>query len=353
MRAISVEDLKPGMVLARTVTNPDMVVVLSEDTVLQKPHITRLTFLNIPVVYIKDEQELRQAENTSPLFMRSNQFIREYGTVVKTAENIFHNVQKTGEVPVEETSTMVKGSLFPLSRRSGVIDYLNDVNHLADDVYNHSLRVSLLAGVIAKWMHFDREKTQDIILAGFLHDIGKSKFPKRLLSKNIETLKGEDYEAYIQHTVDGHHILNRMDGLSDGVKLTALQHHERMDGSGFPFGCDGADIHEYARVIAVADLYDNITTERTGYVKRTPFAAIAMVTENMFTSLDPTVCVPVLTHIKDAFLGSKVLLSNGEKGTISAYPHGFASLPIVSLSEDELINLNDHPELTIMEYNPK
>ncbi len=193
MRAISVEDLKPGMVLARTVTNPDMVVVLSEDTVLQKPHITRLTFLNIPVVYIKDEQELRQAENTSPLFMRSNQFIREYGTVVKTAENIFRNVQKTGEVPVEETSTMVKGSLFPLSRRSGVIDYLNDVNHLADDVYNHSLRVSLLAGVIAKWMHFDREKTQDIILAGFLHDIGKSKFPKRLLSKNIETLKGEDY----------------------------------------------------------------------------------------------------------------------------------------------------------------
>ena len=341
------------MVLARTVTNPDMVVILSESTVLQKPHITRLTFLNIPVVYIKDEQELQQADRSSPLFTRSNQFVQEYGAVVKTAESIFKNTQKTGEVPVEETTTMVRGNLFPLSRRSGVIDYLSEVNHLANDVYNHSLRVSILAGVIAKWMHFDREKTQDVVLAGFLHDIGKSNFPERLLTKNVETLKGEDYEAYIQHTVDGHHILNKMEGVSEGVKLAAMQHHERMDGSGFPFGCEGSDIHEYARIIAIADLYDNITTERTGYVRRTPFAAIAMITENMFTSLDPTVCVPMLTHIKDAFLGSTVILSNGEKGTIASYPHGFASLPIVSLSEDELINLNDHPELSITEYNPK
>ncbi|SFH77276.1 hypothetical protein SAMN04487861_104100 [Selenomonas ruminantium] len=55
MRAVSVEDLKTGMILARTIVNPDMVVVLSENTLLTKAHITRLTFLNIPVVYIKDE----------------------------------------------------------------------------------------------------------------------------------------------------------------------------------------------------------------------------------------------------------------------------------------------------------
>ena len=60
MRAVSVEDLKPGMILARTIVNPDMVVVLSEDTLVTKAHITRLTFLNIPVVYIKDEYELSQ-----------------------------------------------------------------------------------------------------------------------------------------------------------------------------------------------------------------------------------------------------------------------------------------------------
>ena len=167
------------------------------------------------------------------------------------------------------------------------------------------------------------------------------------------TIRRADYEAYIQHTVDGHHILNNVPGLSEGVKLAAMQHHERMDGSGFPFNCNGADIHEYARIIMIADLYDNITTEREGYIKQTPFAAIAQLTTSMFTSLDPTVCVPVLTHIKDAFLGSRVTLNNGEKGTIAAYPNDFAAHPIISISNDEILNLNEHPELMITEYNPK
>ncbi len=354
MRAVSAEDLKPGMLLARTIVNSDMVVVLSEDTLLTKAHITRLTFLNIPVVYIKDEYELNQNYQTvTAIFNRGNAFIKEYESVVQEARSIFAEAGKSGQIPLESTETMVQDKLAPLSKNSGVIDYVYDLNHRASDIYNHSLRVSILAGVIAKWMHFDHAKISDIILAGFLHDIGKTKFPQRLLDKNVNTLQGEDYEAYIQHTVDGHHILNNVSGLSEGVKLAAMQHHERMDGSGFPFNCNGADIHEYARIIMIADLYDNITTEREGYIKQTPFAAIAQLTRNMFTSLDPTVCVPVLTHIKDAFLGSRVTLNNGEKGTIAAYPNDFAAHPIISISNDEILNLNEHPELMITEYNPK
>lgn len=354
MRAVSAEDLKPGMLLARTIVNSDMVVVLSEDTLLTKAHITRLTFLNIPVVYIKDEYELNQNYQTvTAIFNRGNAFIKEYESVVQESRSIFAEAGKSGQIPLESTETMVQDKLAPLSKNSGVIDYVYDLNHRASDIYNHSLRVSILAGVIAKWMHFDHAKISDIILAGFLHDIGKTKFPQRLLDKNVNTLQGEDYEAYIQHTVDGHHILNNVSGLSEGVKLAAMQHHERMDGSGFPFNCNGADIHEYARIIMIADLYDNITTEREGYIKQTPFAAIAQLTRNMFTSLDPTVCVPVLTHIKDAFLGSRVTLNNGEKGTIAAYPNDFAAHPIISISNDEILNLNEHPELMITEYNPK
>lgn len=354
MRAVSVEDLKPGMILARTIVNPDMIVVLSEDTLLTKAHITRLTFLNIPVVYIKDEYELsKNYQTVSTVFNRSNAFVKEYDSILQEAKGIFDETSKSGNVPLGETQDIVKETIAPMARNSGAIDYLYELNHKASDVYNHSLRVSILAGVIAKWMHFKREKTRDIILAGFLHDIGKCKFPQRLLDKNINKLQGEDYEAYIKHTVDGQHILNSIEGLSDGVKLAAMQHHERMDGTGFPFGSRGDDIHEYARIIMIADIYDNITTEREGYVKQTPFAAIAQLTENMFISLDPEVCVPVLTHIKDAFLGSRITLNNGEKGVIAAYPNDYAAHPIVSLSSGEILNLNHHPELTITEYNPK
>jgi len=354
LRAVSVEDLKPGMILARTIVNDDMVVVLSEDTLLTKAHITRLTFLNIPVVYIKDDYELnRNYQNASSIFNRGNAFVKEYDSVVQEAQSIFDETSKSGTVPLEETQDMVKETIVPMARNSGAIDYLYELNHRSSDIYNHSLRVSILAGVIAKWMRFNRAKTRELILAGFLHDIGKCRFPQRLLDKSISNLQGEDYEAYIKHTVDGQHILSSVAGISDGIKLAAMQHHERMDGTGFPFGSTGPDIHEYARIIMIADLYDNITTERQGYVKQTPFAAIAHLTENMYVSLDPEVCVPVLTHIKDAFLGSRIGLNTGEKGFIAAYPNDFAAHPIVSMSSGLMINLNEHPELVITEYNPK
>ncbi|WP_313992746.1 HD domain-containing phosphohydrolase [uncultured Selenomonas sp.] len=339
------------MILARTIVNAKRVVVVSENTELTQAHITRLKFLKIPVVYIKDETELR--EERSPIFSRSNLFIKQYEDVVGTAQSIFDEAKKTGHVPVAETKEMVQADLLPLSRRSGTIDYLNEINHLASDIYNHSLRVSILAGAFAKWMKLDREMAKDIVMAGFLHDVGKSKFDPRLLEKNIETLEGEDYERYIQHTVDGAQILNNVAGLTEGVRLAALQHHERMDGSGFPFNIQGEDIHLYARIIAVADLYDNITIEREGYPRRTPFDAVAEIARQMYTGLDPQVCMPVLTNIKNAFLGSRVLLSNHREGTITAYPHGVVPLPIVTLSDDEVIDLNEEKKITIMEYNPK
>ena len=354
MKAVSVEDLKPGMVLARSLVNEDMIVILSEDTLLTQAHITRLSYLNIPVVCIKDVYELsRTYQTASSVFNRGNTFIKDYEGVVNTAHEIFDNLSEGSPREVQKAKNMVSQDITPLSKNSGAIDYLFEMSHLANDIYQHSLRVSILAGVIAKWMHFTQVDSKDIMLAGFLHDIGKTKMPKNLLTKDPASLQGEDYEAYIRHTVDGHHILNSMPEISDNVKLAVMQHHERIDGSGFPFGSKKDDISPLASIIAVADIYDNITTEREGYMKQTPFDAIEYINKNLYTALDPVVCIPVLTHIKDAFLGSRVTLNNGLSGKIAAYPHGFAARPVVSISPQEVIMMDDHPDLRIIEYNSK
>ncbi len=354
MRSLPVEELQPGMILARSIINDDMMVILSEGTLLSKAHITRLAFLDVPVVYVKDEYELSEAfQNVSALFDTGSAFVSEYKDVLDEARSIFDEAKKSGKAPIEKSQEVVKDTLAPLSKQSGVMDYLLEVNHLATDVYNHSVRVSILAGVLAKWMHMSQAQTQDVILAGFLHDIGKTKFPERLLDKRPETLSGDERAAYEQHTVDGRMILSSSPNLSEGVKRAALQHHECMDGSGFPFGISGQDIHLYARMVALADIYDNITTEREGSKKETPFAAIDKITSEMYTKLDPTVCVPFLTNIKLAFLGSRVALSNGLTGTIVRYTNDYAARPLLRVMDTELLDLNAYPDLKILEYNPK
>ena len=350
MRSVAIESLTPGMILARSIINDDMIVVLSEGTMLTKAHITRLGFLGIPSAYIKDEYELSEAfQNVSAIFNPASAFVTEYKEVIHTAREIFDEAEKSNKPPVQKSKTMVKKTLAPMAKQSGAIDYLLEVNHLASDIYNHSVRVSVLAGVLAKWLMLSAAETQDLILAGFLHDIGKTKFPPRLIDKQVEHLKGEDLDTYMQHTIDGHRMLSTASELSDGVKLAALQHHECMDGSGFPFNLKGDDIHMYARIIGLANLYDNITTEREGQKKNTPFAAIDQITEDMYTKLDPHVCVPFLKHLKETFLGSRVKLSNGLIGNIVRYENDFSSKPLIR----EIIDLNKSPEIKIVEYNPK
>ena len=148
MKALTVGQLQAGMELARTVVNDDMVVILSENTLLTKAHITRLSFLNIPQVYVKDEYELSpNYQSVMTIFNRSNAFTAEYREVIREVNNIFEATTNNGEIPVEKTQTLVQDSLAPMSKQSGVIDYLDGLTHKAEALSNHSMRVSILAGV--------------------------------------------------------------------------------------------------------------------------------------------------------------------------------------------------------------
>ena len=219
-----------------------MIVVLSENTLLTKAHITRMQFLNIPVVYVKDEYELSQNYLVATsIFSQSNAFLQEYEGVVSSAKQIFEDTNKTGEVPVKETHAIIENDVAPLAKNSGAIDYLYELNHLASDIYNHSLRVSILAGVIAKWMRFNRAKTQEIILAGFLHDIGKTKFSQKLLDKHVSKLTDEEYETIKQHPSIGVEILKNITEMPK-IEIGAHYHHERFDGKGYPEGLAGYGI---------------------------------------------------------------------------------------------------------------
>ena len=350
MKAVSIERLEEGMTLARTVTTGDMVIVLSEGTVLSSAHITRLKAIDVPVVYIKDDFDLsKNYQQAAAVLKKNSAFIHDFDVVSRYADEVFKSLEN-GEIPKEQTEKVAK-HILPLAGNSGTIDFLFSLGHLNTSLALHSERVAILSGILAKWMHFNWQEIKNVVTAAFLHDVGKTKMPDRLINRDPENLTEEDYKTYQQHCEDGADLLKSA-GFSDVIQKVALCHHEKMNGSGFPKGLSNDKIHPYARIVAVADTYDNLTSEKPGEVKRTPFYAVHYFVHEIYSSLDPVVCVPLLTRIKDSLIGSRVTLSNGKKGIVAMYPNDFSAMPIISLEDGGDVNLNRETNISITQYEP-
>ena len=361
MHIVTLDKLQPGMILARSLFNDDLVVVLSAGTVLTNAHLIRLRFLNVDQVFIRDEADRRaeEAKEDFPAYKKKLIFQQNYEDAKKEVREVFEEISKGPIQPetVDKSRYVVRHEIVPMSKNSAAVDYLYEMKNLDDDIYTHSIRVSIIAGLIAKWMYMSPKVMREIVLAAFLHDIGKTKFDSRLRGKKVENLKGEDLARYQRHPQDGYGLLMKSPDLSTDVKLAVLQHHERMDGSGFPNHRKANTIHLYARIICIADIYDNITSERQGYIKQTPFAAIERFKQEMYHGLDPNICVPILTRIRDSLLGSTVLLNTGQIGRITYFAKDILAKPLIELEGipagyETTIDLNQHSELQIVEYNP-
>ncbi len=352
MKRIQIDQVQPGMVLSKTVLNSDFIVILAENTVLTQAHITRLKFLDVDELYVKDAFEMNANETAAQfLLSRSNAFAGKYKTVLRVIENIFVNIDRDGHIPKEKINSLLRSSVIPMVHESGTMDYLYQLKNVNGSLYNHCLRVALLSGVLAKWSHLRKKQIEEVVQAGLLHDIGKMQLPKGLLERNIENFTSVEFEEYKLHPQKGYDMLLNED-IPQEIKYAVLQHHERNDGSGYPRRLTGRDIHPYAKIIAVVDLYEHLTMERPGFVRKTPFDALQEITKEMFSKLEPSYCMPFIENVQQSFLGSKVVLSDLREGVIAYYPKDYAALPFVKIKDNEVIDLNWTRDLHIVEYTP-
>ena len=350
MKAVAVENLEPGMTLARTVTGDNFVVILSENTVLTQQNIERLQNLDTPVVYIKDEFDLsKNFQQAAAVVKKDSAFTHDFDRVSKLAYQVFDELNGDTKA-ARETAAKLTAKILPMADNSASINYLFDLSHLNTTLALHSERVAIFSGIIAKWMGFKWEEIRTIVSAAFLHDAGKKDFPQELLGKTLQDLEGEDLQTYKKHCRRGYNVLKNA-GFDEPIPTIALEHHEHMNGEGFPKNLKGEKIHPFARVVAVADAYDNLTSEREGFTKKTPFDAINFFVHEIYSSFDPAVCVPLLTRIKDSLIGSTITLNDGQKGHIAFYPKDFSSLPVIVTEDGKEINLNQRKNYSIAHYS--
>lgn len=140
-----------------------------------------------------------------------------------------------------------------------------DINALktSDEyTFKHSVDVATMSMIIAKNMGYSQDDIYSIGVAGLLHDIGKSKVPLEILNKPAK-LNDEEFKVMKNHTVFGYEIIKEKENFSQAIALAVLQHHEKMNGRGYPLGVKADKITDFAKILSVVDVYDALVTERT------------------------------------------------------------------------------------------
>ncbi len=127
--------------------------------------------------------------------------------------------------------------------------------------FKHSVDVATMSMIVAKRYGFSQQQVYEIGIAGLLHDIGKSQIPNEVLNK-AGRLTDEEFTLMKQHSVFGYRILMEKNELSNDIRLGVLQHHEKINGRGYPMGVDMSKISPFARIISVADIYDALDRAR-------------------------------------------------------------------------------------------
>ena len=180
--------------------------------------------------------------------------------------------------------------------------------------FKHSVDVATMSMIVARKYGLDDKQVYEIGIAGLLHDIGKSKVPNEILNKAAR-LTDEEFAIMKQHSVYGYRILQSKEDLSMEIKLGVLQHHEKMNGKGYPMGITGDKIDLFARLISVSDIYDALVTERPYKKPFSPRDAVEMIM-SMTEELDITVMRCFLESVILYPVGTDVALSNGETARV-------------------------------------
>lgn len=282
---------------------------------LSKEDIEKLVMHKIEYVDIA----LRNVDNPENVLKGNPKNIQKilpyFSNAVTGFKNLYGQARDNEQFEEDLANTDLKPLLHSLREENDVISLLITLNTYDDYTYQHSVQVGLISYFIAKWMGKSEQEAFKVAKAGYLHDIGKSRIDAQILQKPAK-LTPEEYEIVKKHTIHGYNIINESSPTDHLAATVALQHHERIDGRGYPYGLPGHKIHPVAKIIAVADIYSAMVSSRS-YQKKQDFLLVLKELHHLsFNQIDPVITQTFIRNMLPNLIGKKVTLKSGDVGTI-------------------------------------
>lgn len=319
-----------GDILACNVCNKNGVPLVVKDSVINEYIKGRLIDLGIESVTI-----CNSSENLKISRVTQSEFNRSYrGTVLQTRE-MLHELA-AGKPPSYHKIFCISNRIQQnINNNAHIIRCLAEVRNADQYTYSHCVNVAFYAMLIAKWLKLSDSKIQKAIQSGLLHDIGKAKVPNKILCK-CGILTKDEFDVMKMHTIFGYEMVKDIADINLDIKNAILLHHERIDGSGYPFQMNLDTINLYSRIIAVADVFDAMTSERVYKKRSTPFEVFEMFSTIGTSMFDPNVLQTFMNNLSAYLIGSNVLLNNGEIGEIAYIPLQNPAFPVIKVSSGYL-----------------
>lgn len=342
MRLISIEMLEDNMILATDVRNNDILILKKGLSNIRK-HVKKLRNMGISHIYIADSicEDIMVPDVISE---DTRKLCKD--TLIKTMNTLTKH--DSLELGLFELNISIEHIINDIVNNNDVKISLADIRTTDEYTFSHCVSTTVYSLLIGRSLNYDRKKLESLAMGTMLHDIGKISLDRRILYKK-EKLTSDELHYVKQHALIGYNLIQDCSDLSEASKNIVLNHHERLNGSGYPYGLKGNQIDEYSKIVGIADVYDALTADRCYRKKWKTNEALKYLIENSGTLFDAELVRIFMQQIAIFPNGTIVRLSDGRLALVKKQNKNFPLRPIIRVFADRWGDILPAEEIDLME----
>ena len=325
MKVVDVREIPKNAVLARTVTNDAGVVLLYEGYEITEEIVEKLIENNIQTVWINTEG--RKADTFSADGIE-NDVIKCVTHAIKS--RIRFNDDEEMKLVTEHAYKVITGII----EDKNVMNYMVNIKRKSSDIYSHMINVSVMSVVMGIKMNMSEDALDNIGMGALFHDIGLCDIDMQYTGVEIENMSSQDKMQYRRHVIQGYELIHNYEWIPEMVKLIVLSHHEREDGSGYPFHKSSERIPAEVKLVAICDYFDELVNG-IGYEKRKVHEVVEFLRTGGAYLFDYDVVAKIISNIVWFPNESLVITNDGDVAEVVSQNKGLPDRPTIRLIRDK------------------
>lgn len=363
MRIVPIHCVKPGTLLAKTLYGENGAILLKKGVEITAVLAERIKENGIYSVFIDDGYSHEMIEDTIKPELRQK--------AIKTIRDTFAQIEKSNAAISDDSSFSKKMHKIKMTKYiqslKGICEYivdditrssvltinLVDIKNIGSYHYQHALNVGLISMILGIEQNYNKHELYNLFIGAILHDIGKAFIPPQVLELK-PPLTQEQWNQIKNHSELGYRYIRNHFSLEAPASVVILQHHECYDGSGYPNGVRGDHIHKNAKIVALANFYDELTSDTPTRRAISAHEVLEWIMASGGTRFDPKLVEIFIRKIYPYPVGSLVYLSNGKIAAVKADNYNYPLRPIIELVDresqkctGEVLDLLSHNDLVI------